>query len=65
MRATCPKSEKHKQFITAVFIEEDWFVDERGNKLRMYQSIGMSRGPDSQNDWTCAECGADAIVVDD
>ena len=64
MKATCPKDETHKRFITVATVTEDWIVDSWGDFLDDY---GESNGdvihhPDPGNIWTCAECGEEAKV---
>lgn len=62
MKATCPKSKSHKEFLTVATVMEEWRVDEEGNFLNTEQSLQTNHGPDSGNIWTCAVCGAQAKV---
>jgi hypothetical protein len=41
---------------------EEWKVDEHGEFIEVITSLETTHGPDSANIWTCAECGAEAIV---
>jgi hypothetical protein len=63
MRARCPNSPDHKEFITVAHVAEDWKVDEEGNFLEAVEGGGsITHKPDPDNIWTCYECGAEAEV---
>ena len=64
MKATCPDNPNHKRFITVVHVAENWVVDEEGNFLETHlpDEVETTHGPNPDNTWTCAECGADANV---
>lgn len=65
MKAICPKNEEHKQFITVAHVMQDWLVDEQGNWLETVdESLETSFPPNKDNLWTCAVCGAEAILHD-
>jgi hypothetical protein len=63
MKATCPKDPTHKEFITTAHVMEDWKVDEHGNFIEQLEVIQTDHGPDPDNNWTCAICGAEAEVT--
>lgn len=64
MKATCPKDKTHKKFITVVTVTEDWVVDAQGNFIDVPDNSESEvvHGPNSDNTWTCAECGTQARV---
>lgn len=62
MKATCPNNQEHKRFVTTAHVMEDWLVDECGNFLEALEIIQTDHGPDPENNWTCADCGAQAKV---
>ena len=65
MKATCPNNPKHTQFITAATVVEDWVVDAEGNYIDEADTDPtVVHRPDSNNSWTCVECGATATVED-
>jgi hypothetical protein len=41
---------------------EEWLVDETGNFIKVSASLQTTHGPDAENIWTCAVCGAEAEV---
>jgi len=64
MRATCPNSPEHKEFVTCATVCEDWIVDEEGNwtTTPKYSDTVTVHGPNIDNVWTCTECGQEAVV---
>lgn len=64
VEATCPKNAKHKKFITVAHVTEDWVVDEHGDFISVHEAseTEVVHKPDPGNIWTCAECGARAVV---
>jgi len=62
VKATCPKNKKHKKFVTVAHVMEDWIVDENGEWIETKGQVQTSFGPNPDNIWTCAECGATAKV---
>jgi len=60
--ARCPHSCTNGEFITTAHVMEEWKVDEHGEFIEVITSLETTHGPDSANIWTCAECGAEAIV---
>ena len=62
MKATCPKSKSHKRFITTAHVMEEWTVDENGKWIKSNETLQVDHGPDANNLWSCANCGADATV---
>jgi hypothetical protein len=63
MKAQCPKDPTHKEFITTAHVMEDWKVDEHGNFIEQLECLQTDHGPDPDNNWTCAICGAEAEVT--
>lgn len=65
MQSVCPKDATHKEFITTAHVMQDWLVDAHGNWIRTIdESVETSFGPNKDNTWTCAICGATADVFD-
>jgi hypothetical protein len=64
MHATCPKNPKHGKFVTVAHVSEDWIVDPNGNFLELPENPERQtvHGPTIGNTWSCAICGAEAIV---
>lgn len=62
--ARCPKKCKSKQFVTTAHVMEEWKVDEHGEYIKRIKCLEVSSDPDPGNYWSCAECGAEAIVED-
>jgi len=62
MKATCPKSKRHKQFITTAHVLEEWLVDEHGEYMQTLSCLETTHKPDIDNTWTCKTCGAIAIL---
>lgn len=52
-----------KRFVTSSHVVEDWLVDEFGNYIEVISTNETDHGPDDDNCWTCAECGAEAVVA--
>jgi len=58
----CPKNPSHKKFRTTAHVMQEWLVDAKGEFLGVIQhSLEVSHGPDLDNLWRCAECGAQAV----
>jgi len=64
MKAICPNNPDHKQFITTAHEVHDWVVDENGDFVEDLGCSEMAHDPDPCNQWTCKECGAEAIFED-
>lgn len=64
-KAVCPKSKKHKTFITTAHEVHDWIVDENGEFIKDLGCLEIASDPDSNNIWTCEVCGAEAVVTND
>ena len=64
MKAICPKDANHKEFITTAHVVQDWKVDETGSFLEEVDTTEITHGPNVDNTWECAVCGAEAIVED-
>ena len=64
MKAICPTSSSHKEFVTVAYVSEDWVVDEHGNFLSVHEGDAQEilHKPNSDNIWTCLTCGAKAKV---
>lgn len=62
MKARCPKNKNHKTFLTVAHVMQEWKVDAEGNFLEAISDLETSFPPSPGNIWTCAECGASAIV---
>jgi len=60
--AKCPKKCKNKQFVTTAHVMEEWKVDEHGDFIERVKFLEVTSYPDPENYWSCAECGAEAIV---
>ena len=60
--ARCPKDATHKRFITTAHVMQDWVVDPRGYFLEERETLLTDHGPDPRNNWTCAECGTQAVL---
>lgn len=65
MKATCTKDTNHKEFLTPAHVAQTWKVDEDGDFLGVFSNDDTISGPNSGNIWTCAICGAEAIVEDE
>jgi hypothetical protein len=57
----CPKDLSHKEFITVAHEQHDWRVDGHGNFIADLGCISTAHGPNPDNEWTCAVCGAPAV----
>ena len=65
MKAKCPKNLNHEEFITTVYVSEEWVVDENGEYLRICEDQRDSQvlhKPNPNNFWYCAMCGEIAEV---
>lgn len=64
MKAVCPNSPAHEEFITVATVTEDWKVDSDGNFLEVVLGGGPTvQGPCVENTWACTACGAEARVT--
>lgn len=63
MKAVCPNNPEHKTFLTTAHVQELWEVDSNGNFERVVETIQTVHQPDPDNEWTCSECDAQAIVT--
>lgn len=60
----CPKCGA-REFVTVAHVTQTWMVDENGNFLEELTSCDeVLHGPDDGNIWTCAKCGAEALIAD-
>jgi hypothetical protein len=65
MKATCTKDPSHDEFFTLATVQQDWIVDRHGDWIRTTDDCtAIFAGPDPDNAWQCAICGADADVDD-
>ena len=64
MKATCPKNPEHKKFVTTAHEQHDWVVTETGEIIEDLGCLDVTHGPDSDNIWSCRDCGAEARVED-
>ncbi|PGK51941.1 hypothetical protein CN918_29560 [Priestia megaterium] len=62
MKAISPKDASHKKFITAVYVRQEWEVDENGSLIDVVTHHDQSAKVDPDNTWECATCGAVAKV---
>ena len=62
MPAVCPKGCAKKRFSTGVIEYHDWEVDEDGSFISDLGSE-QSGKPQTDNLWTCLECGSEAKVT--
>ena len=62
MKATCPVDPTHNRFITTATVQEDWLVTATGDYIETKASVQTLRGPDPDNTWECAVCGAAAVI---
>jgi TPP-dependent indolepyruvate ferredoxin oxidoreductase alpha subunit len=65
MNVKCPKSKRHKRFVTTAHEVHDWVLDENGEFVKDLGCSEMSADPDINNIWTCHVCGAQAIVTEE
>lgn len=63
MKATCPKNENHKKFVTTAHEAHTWIVNEYGEFVKDLGSDDIDEGPSIYNIWTCCICGERAIVT--
>lgn len=61
--AICPKDTSHQKFLTQVQVVSTWEVDRNGALLREVIQIEKEIVPAPRNAWTCAVCGAPALVT--
>lgn len=63
LKATCPKSRKHKRFSVIAHVSQDWVVDEHGNFLKAENScIDIIHAPAKDDLWVCMTCHSEARV---
>jgi len=66
MKARCPKNPEHKRFIATATVLEEWLVDENGDFLSHANMPGeVTHKPSPGDVWSCEDCGADAIFVEE
>jgi len=65
MRALCPNNVDHKRFLVTAHVTQGWEVNEHGDFIKVTSECDeVTHKPDSQDIWTCSECGAEASVTD-
>jgi hypothetical protein len=63
MRAVCPNDYTHSRFLTDVSVKQGWVVDSHGNYMETRaQCLEIYKDVSRDEVWTCAICGAKAIV---
>jgi hypothetical protein len=62
MKAICANNKIHNEFITTAHVVQTWKVDKEGDFIEEVSTDEVTHGPDKNNIWTCAICGAKAIV---
>lgn len=62
MKLTCPRCEGQTRFEVTAHEVHDWIVDEDGDFVEDKGCTEMSHKPDSQDVYSCVNCGADAKV---
>ena len=54
----CPRC-GGKEFFTTAHVAQEWKVNEKGNFIECTEDcIEVDAGPDDDNIWFCAKCGA-------
>jgi len=57
----CPEDPEHNEFHTTAHVMQDWAVDRKGNWISTIDDcLQVTHGPDKDNGWACAVCGAAA-----
>lgn len=65
MKAVCPTSPDHNEFITVAHIAQDWVVDRDGDFIEQYGTESETIAhPCVGNTWQCKICWEEAIVTD-
>ena len=63
MKIKCPQNTMHKSFSVSAHIAQEWEVDEKGEfKSVLTECLDTVHRPDSNDLYTCNECGTEAIV---
>ncbi len=63
-KAVCPNNAEHKRFSVTAHVTIDWIVNEKGDfEECILECVDVTHEPDSEDIWTCAECGAEAVFV--
>lgn len=65
--AVCSNDKNHKKgFVTTAHIAQDWLIDENGHFTKISDNTtNVIAHLDKAKTWSCLECGADAIWIDD
>ncbi len=64
-KAVCPDDPTHARFVAPAHEVHDWVVDAKGYFLEDKKYTDTTHEPDENDPWTCAECGALAVIVED
>jgi len=58
----CPKC-GNETFYTSAHVVQEWLVDKNGEYLETSEDcLEVAADPDDDNIWTCAKCGAEAVI---
>lgn len=61
----CPECGNTQKFYTTAHVMQEWLVDGYGDFLEVSEPcLEVTHKPDKDNIWTCAECGAEAIILE-
>lgn len=63
-RLVCPTNPRHARFESTAHVQELWEVDKEGKFRKSIMALDVTHRPDSQDLYTCRECGAAARVED-
>jgi len=65
LKISCPKSKKHNKFYVSAHVVQIWKVDSSGEFAAVIDDcIDVLHFPDTDDVFTCIECGNQAIVKD-
>lgn len=61
-KKVCPNDPAHNRFITTGHVMQDWVVDGDGTFQEVEnECVQVTHEADTDNIWTCKECGAEAV----
>ena len=63
MKLICPKNKNHKRFEVSAHVAQTWTVDDEGQWIELAPNSmdEVVHHPDSQDYYTCAACGEEAL----
>ena len=62
----CPKDPEHDEFHITAHVAQGWAVDGKGNWISTIDDCSqVIHGPDKDDLWICAICGAEAEYRED